>query len=115
MSVQIQSDTLAQIAGHNANMAKLISVIQGRFALSAFSGTFGLTASASFTVTDSNIKANSIILLDPANASAATLQGSNQHLYVSARSAGASFTVTTGAGTNAAGTERFNYIIVNVG
>ena len=110
-----QDDMLAQVAGHNANMAQLTKVFTTRFALSSFTGTFNMTATATFTVTDANIKAGSFVIFIPTNATAAQLQGSAKQLYVSTKSAGTNFVASTGNAVAAAGTETFAYIIVNVG
>jgi hypothetical protein len=113
--MQGQDDMLAQVSGHNMNMAELIKVLTNRFALSCFSGTFNMTATATFTVTDANIKANSFVIFLPTNATAAQLQGSAKQLYVSSKAADVSFVAATGNATVAVGTETFAYLIVNVG
>jgi hypothetical protein len=110
-----QDDMLAQVAGHNANMAKLTSVFTTRFALSSFTGSFNMTATATITVTDANVKANSVIVFVPTNGAAAQLQGSAKQLYVSTKSAGTNFVAATGNAVAAAGTETFSYIILNAG
>lgn len=76
-------------------------------------GSFTLSAGATTTVTEPATSATSIIQLMPANASAGTLQGSAKALYISARTAGASFAVTTASGAAAAGSEQFSYVLVN--
>lgn len=78
-----------------------------------FTGQFTMTATATLVVLQPAVVAGSIIVLQAANASAGTLQGSNEHLYISAKSVGVSFTVATAAGTNAAGGEIFSYAIFN--
>lgn len=108
-------DMLAQANGLNANLAKLASIMQTRFALSAFTGSFTLGAVASQVVADTNVKANSIIWLVPANASAASMQATAKNPWVSAKSAGANFTVATADGTAATGGQIFNYVLLNVG
>ena len=70
------------------------------------------SAAATTVVTNAGIQATSDILLIPTNAAAATLMGSNECPYVSARSVGVSFTLSTAAGTAAAGTETFRYIVI---
>jgi hypothetical protein len=110
-----QDDMLAQVAGHNANMAQLTKVFTTRFALSSFTGTFNMTATATITVPDANIKAASVILFVPTNAAAAQLQGSAKQLYVSTKAAGTNFVAATGNAVAAAGTETFGYVILNVG
>ena len=74
-------------------------------------GTFTLTAAVTTTVTDKRVTANSVILLTPTNAAAATLMGSAKALYLSARTAQTSFAVSTANAVAAAGTETFQYAI----
>lgn len=76
-------------------------------------GTFTLAAAATTTVSNTAITATSQIVLQPTNAAAGTLMGSAKSLYISARTAGASFTVATASGAAAAGTEGFEYYVVN--
>lgn len=76
-------------------------------------GSFTLSAGATTTVTEPAVSATSVIQLMPTNASGGTLQGSAKALYISARTAGASFAVTTASGAAAAGTEQFFYVLVN--
>ena len=115
LTIAGQDDMLAQVSGHNSNMAKLISILSSRFALGAFTGTFAMPAAITKTVADTNVKANSIIIFVPTNTSAAQLQGSAKQLYVSAKAAGVSFDASTGSLVAAAGTETFSYVILNVG
>lgn len=74
-------------------------------------GTFTMAAASSEVITDANVTSSSIITLMPTNAAAGTLMGSNESLYVTPASG--SFTVTTAAGTAAAGTETFSYSVAN--
>ena len=76
-------------------------------------GTFTLAAAASTVVTQPGVKATSVVVLTPTNAAAATLMGSAKALYVSAIVPGASFTVSTASGGNAAGTEVLQFAIFN--
>lgn len=76
-------------------------------------GTFTMTATATLVVPNTSVAANSLVQLFPSNAAAATLMGGTRSLYVSALSAGVSFTVATASGVAAAGTETFSYNIVN--
>lgn len=77
-----------------------------------WASTFTLGAAVTTTVSDSRITANSIVLWTPTNAAAGTLEGSAKKLYLSARTANTSFAVSTASGVAAAGTETFQYIIV---
>ena len=106
---------LSQLATNSANLNKqigsLITAIQAIFP--RVSGTFTLPVAATLVVPQTNVTASSIIVWTPTNASAGTLQGSAKCLYLSARTAGASFTVATASGGNAAGTEQFSYFLWN--
>jgi len=85
------------------------------FGVAATTGSFTMPAAASFDVPSTAIVAGSVVVLQAANAAAATLQSSAEALYVDAAAAvvGTSFSVKTGGGGNAAGTEVFNYTIFN--
>ena len=76
---------------------------------------FTLAAAASTTVSNDQVTANSIIVVTPVNASAGVLQGSAKAIYVSGRTAGTGFTVTTANGASAAGTEVFSYYLLSQG
>lgn len=101
------------ILGMQSNTNSIVSAIGG-VTLKA-SGTFTCAAAATTTVTQTATQANSIILLMPTNAAAATLISGAQSLYVSARTANTSFAVTTASGVAAAGTETFAYALFNPG
>lgn len=77
-------------------------------------GTFTLGASVTTVVPQTNTESQSQITLTALNAAAATLMGSNKALYISARTQGASFTVATASGVAAAGTEQFQYTMLNL-
>jgi hypothetical protein len=74
-------------------------------------GSFRCAIAATTTVNDTGVPVHSRIHLTPTNAAAATLWGSAKALYISAKSARASFTVATANVSNAAGTETFDYLI----
>jgi hypothetical protein len=76
-------------------------------------GSFTLGAAATTAVANTNVTANSRIVCWPTNAAAALLMSGTKALYTSAKTASTSFTVATQDGTNAAGTETFDYIIFN--
>ena len=76
-------------------------------------GSFTLDAAATKTVNNSAVMGSSIIIAFPTNAAAATLMNGIKSLYLSAKTAGVSFEVATANGTNAVGTEIFNYLIFN--
>lgn len=115
MADQSNSAMLGQASGINANLGAINKTLKSLFPLSAFSGTFVFGAVASRVVTDTNVKANSVIILQDTNAAAATLQQGANRIYPSAISSGVSFTVATASGSSAAGSENFSYLIVNVG
>lgn len=95
------------------NLAELVRVFDAFLAAQGTTGLFTMTATASLVVLDPAVLAGSTITLQAVNAAAAVLQGSNESLYISAKTAGTSFTVATGAGTNAAGGEIFSYRLTN--
>ncbi len=93
----------------NQILAQLLDLFTNLFPRAV--GTFTMAAAASKVVTDASVTTASFIALMPTNAAAGTLQGSNESLYVTP--AAGSFTVTTAAGTAAAGTETFSYAVFN--
>jgi hypothetical protein len=100
------TDVVTQLQGIISQLRSLVVAISGRVA----SGSFTMPAAASLTIVQPGIKANSVIILTPTNAAAATLQGSAKALYYTVI-AGTSFTVLTASAANAAGTETFSYLI----
>ena len=96
----------------NQVLAQLVQALKTLFPRVA--GTFTLTAAASITVPQPATTSTSFIQLTPMNASAGTLMGSNKALYVSARTPGTSFTLTTASGVAAAGGEQFSYTLINL-
>lgn len=76
-------------------------------------GGFTMDAAASKAVSNTVVTANSRIFLFPTNAAAATLQSGASALYISARTASTSFTVSTANAGSAAGTETFNFLVLN--
>jgi hypothetical protein len=113
----MDTSQLTAIAINGASLVENISkLIQTLSTILPFSGTFGsftCSAAASTTVPQPAAAANSFIVLMPTNAAAGTLMGSTRSLYVSARTAGTSFTVTSASGVAASGTEAFSYILIN--
>jgi uridylate kinase len=80
---------------------------------STTTNTLTLSAAVTTTKADTSILTGSKIMLTPTNVAAANLMLGTKSLYVSAKTAGTSFAVTTADGTAAAGTETFDYVIVN--
>lgn len=103
------SDIVTALVASNRISSEILKTLQQL--LPRVTGAFTMGAASFQVVTEANVAANSVIQLVPTNAAAAVLQGSNECLYVSSISPGVSFTVATGAGTNAAGTETFSYLI----
>jgi predicted trehalose synthase len=103
---------LGQITNVNNNLAALTKAMTNAFVGNAATGTFTMAAAASKTVTDANVTASSYVAVFPINAAAATLQGSAKCLYTAAASG--SFTAATASGGNAAGTESFAYLVLNL-
>lgn len=104
-------DVVTTLKLANQNMSLLIQTIQAIFP--RVTGTFTLDASVTTVVTETGIQADSIILLVAMNAAAGTLVGSTKSPYISARTVGTSFSVSTASGVAAAGTEQFSYVVVN--
>ncbi len=75
-------------------------------------GTFTCANNKDTVVADVNVRAGSLIYLFPTNAAAGTLMGGVKSLYISAKVANTSFTVTTADANPAGGNETFNYEIV---
>ncbi len=111
------SDALNKIATNtgfaNQQMGSLIQVLTSIFPFSSVVGTFTMSAAATTVVANANVTTGSKITLTATNAAAGTLVGSTKSPYISAQSAGVSFTVATASGVAAAGTETFSYLILN--
>ena len=101
------TDVVTQLQAIVRQLTALVQAITGR----VVSGTFTMGAVSSLTITQPAVQSLSTITLIPTNASAGTLQGSAKSLYISAKVAGTSFTVSTSNGVAAVGTETFSYII----
>ena len=102
-------DLVNATKGQALNTGELVKAFNAlSSALSKLSvGTFTCSSSASTSVADSSVTGSSVIILQPTNAAAGTLQGSAKCLYVSAVGSG-SFTVTTASSTPT-GSETFAY------
>jgi hypothetical protein len=111
LNKNIASLIQALIANNTTNAASIVSALQA--GLPVITGTFTCANNTNTVVTETRAAANSIIMIMPTNAAAGTLQASGEAVYLSARTAGASFTVKTAAGGAAAGTETFQYLMVN--
>lgn len=102
------ADVVIQLQGIIQQLSALVGVFGGRFAF----GTFTMSAAATTVIQNTGVSGNSAIVFIPTNAAAGTLMGSNKSLYISAISAGTSFTVATASGVAAAGTETFTYYAI---
>ena len=101
------TDVVIQLQGIVRQLTALVQAISGR----VVSGTFTLSAAATTTIAEPAVKSLSQISIQPTNSSAATLMGSAKALYISAKTPGTSFAVTTANAAAAAGTETFSYTI----
>lgn len=114
---QFGGDALTRIASNgvllNQQLGQLISTLSTLLPFSGAFGTFTCSAAATTTVTNASVAANSVILITPTNAAAATLMSGATALYLSARTAGTSFAFTTANAAAAAGTETFQFLIAN--
>lgn len=86
-------------------------IVGENFASGTSSGSFTMAAGISKVVTSAYINNNCKVILTPTNSAAAALMSGSKSLYISAKTAGQSFTVGTSDGTAAAGTETFDYKI----
>src|SRR5215469_5289861 len=99
------TDVILQLQNIARQMGQWVQAFNGRIV----GGTFTLSNATTTTVTQTAIKANSIISLTPTNATAALTQRT-QGIYHSANSVGASFSVSTQSGS-AVGSETFEYTV----
>lgn len=102
------TDIVTALQGIIRQLSAWVAAFQGRNAY----GTITLAAAATLVVPNGFTGGNSLVIITPTNAAAATLMGSSKALYVSTLSPGVSFTLATADGTNAAGGETFNYILI---
>jgi hypothetical protein len=103
---------LSKVDGVNKNLAAIVKALTTAFVGQASVGTFTMAAAATKTVTDANVKASSYVLPFALNAAAGTLMGSANAIYTTA--ANGSFTAATASAGNAAGTEQFAYLVLNI-
>lgn len=111
----VNDDAISALKAIGVAITQLADQFNGLKALSGTFGQFTFPAAALAVVPNLAIEAGSLVFLQAANAAAGTLVGSNESPYVAPADyvAGVSFTVRTAAGTAAAGTEVFNYWILN--
>jgi hypothetical protein len=101
----------SQLSSNGALLQQLISILGAAFP--RIIGTFTMPAANTAIIPNTGVQANAGISFTALNASATALMGSSKQLYVSSISPGVSFTVNTGDGTNAAGTEIIQYQLTN--
>lgn len=100
-------DVVSQLQSIARQLGNWVTAFNGRVTL----GTMTLSAATTTVVTQPAVKSNSFIALTPTNGTAALTQRSGG-LFVSAYSAGVSFSVSTQNGS-AIGTETLSYIVWN--
>ena len=91
------------------NLSQMVLAFQAAFP--RITGSFTLAAATTTVVTQPATASNSIVTLTPTNTTAALTQRT-LGIFHSANAPGASFSVSTQGGA-AAGTETFNYTMVN--
>ena len=102
-------DGINQLQGVVTNLSQLAQVFAGVFP--RIVGSFTLAAQTTTVVAQVAITANSHVYPQATNTSAALLQRTSG-LFISALNPGVSFSISTQSGA-AAGTETFNYFVVN--
>lgn len=102
---------VTQLANSNQNMSLLIQAVQALAKISY--GTITWTAASTVVVANTAVTANSVIVWAPTNASAGTLTAGATSPYLSARTAGASFTLATANAAAAAGGETYAFFLYN--
>ena len=111
VSTQLKGIT-AQLSSNGALLQQLVNTILAAFP--RIIGTFTMPAANTVVIPNTGVKANSYIgVPTPTNAAAATLMQSTKSLFLASISPGVSFTFSTADGTNAAGTETFQYALTN--
>lgn len=103
-------DVVSVMKGGVQNIGLLTLAIQS--ALPRVTGTFTLSNATTTVVSQPSVSSNAVILLSPINASAALTQRTSG-LYVSAVTAGVSFSISTQSGS-AAGGEVLSYVAINL-
>jgi hypothetical protein len=102
-------DLVSVMKGGVQNLGQLTIAFQDAFP--RINGTFTLSNATVTVVTQPSIAASGIVLFTPKNATAALTQRTSG-LFVSAVTAGVSFSISTQSGS-ALGSEIFSYICIN--
>jgi hypothetical protein len=100
-------DINSTLQGIARQMGAWVAAFNGRIV----SGSFTLAGGTTTVVSQASVTANSIIVFSPTNATAALTQRSGG-LYLSARTAASTFSISTQSGTTI-GSETFNYLLFN--
>lgn len=103
------TDLNSTLQGVVDNLSAMVQAFQNAFP--RINGTFTLGGGTTTVVTQPSIAASGIPMFVPTNATAALTQRTGG-LYVSAVTAGVSFSISTQSGTTF-GTETFKYIVIN--
>lgn len=109
----VNFDGVLKLQAITSMLGELIRAFKTAFPTKWSIGTFTCGAAASTVVADVNVTASSHVTLTPLNAAAANMVAGATSPYISARTVGVSFTVTTASGGAAAGTEQFSYHVVS--
>jgi hypothetical protein len=102
-------DIVSTLQGGVRNLGQLVQVLSAAFPRTT--GSLTLSNATVTVVADTSVTTSSIVLWSPTNAAAGLLERS-QGLYRASLSPGVSFTLSTQTGT-AAGTETFDYVMIN--
>jgi hypothetical protein len=103
------SDLISTIKGAVQNLSALNTTLQNAFP--RISGSFTLSAATTTVVTQNAISATSLVFLTPTNGTAGLILRTNG-LFHSANTPGASFTLSTQAGSATTG-GTFEYFVIN--
>jgi hypothetical protein len=94
-------------------LGELVRAFRTAFPTKWSIGAFTCAAAVTTTVNDINVTATAHITLTALNVAAANMAAGVTAPYVSARTPGVSFAISTANGAAAAGTEQFSYHVVS--
>lgn len=107
-------DAMTILKAIATNLSAQTTALKQFLGVGGTGGNVTLANAATTVVANTRVAAASLIFLQPTNAAAATLLAGSSSPYISAKSAGVSFTIATADAGSAAGTETFSYLIVNL-
>lgn len=110
---ELNLDSVMKAQAVTGLLGELVRAFKAAFPTKWNIGQFTCGAAATTVVNDANVTASSHIDLTPLNAAAANMVAGATSPYISARTAGVSFTVATASGGAAAGTEQFSYKVTS--